>query len=281
MQFDQKSKHFLFFIFLYVPTIALLLLVGSANLTDYITTTFYIILAVVCLVVLGTMIKSDDKYYRTLNFTYLIAAIFTGFIMTVFSWGLSLSLKNPRMLLSINTLNLLPMPTSVSFMFLSVLVSGLVLAATSEELFKLTIFAEAKERWGKTGYKLGPITIPGILIYAAFPVAFWAAMHGILSYSNPVMIIPAFVNGIILIILLWQTKCILACIASHWIYNALIAGILFINGQAGVPAGTPLFPNIFNVNYFSNSGFIYDALLGAIVIGAVLFFLVPSLTKHK
>jgi hypothetical protein len=277
----KKKSLSLFFVFFYLPSIALLLLVGSSNLAQYITTTFYIILGLGCLVVLGTMLKSDDKYYRNFGFTNLIAAIFVGLVMTVFSWGLSLSLQNSRMLMSVNSLSLLPMPTSISMMFLSAVVSGLVLAATSEELFKLGAFAEAKERWGKNGYKLGAITVPGVLIYVGFPVGFWALLHGVQAYSDPVMIIPAFVNGVLLIIYLWKTECILGCIFAHWIYNGGITLILYLKGQAGVPVGTPLFPDVFSPTYFSNSGFIFDILLVLLGFGILFLFLIPSLKKES
>ena len=54
-----------------------------------------------------------------------------------------------------------------------------------------------------------------------------------------------------------------------------------MNGTANIPSGTPLFPNVFSASYFQNAGFIYDGLLSMIVVMAVLFFLVPSLTKHS
>jgi membrane protease YdiL (CAAX protease family) len=277
---EGKRSIFLFFVFIYLPSIALFLLSSSANLSNYISTTFYVILAAVCMVILA-FIKSDDKYYENFTLRNLLSAVIVSVFMTVLSWGMSMSLAKPSLLLAMNNgLSIAPTsPSSASTFLLAAFVSGLVLAATSEELFKLVMFAEGKERWGK-GYKIGRRSIPGVLFYVGMPVFFWALLHLILAYSDPVMVIPAFVNGILLIILLWKTHCILACIFAHWLYNASIVLITYFNGSSGV-SNIPFFPDIFNGAYWSNNGWSYDLLLGIILAGAILFFLIPSLTKHR
>jgi membrane protease YdiL (CAAX protease family) len=289
VRFEGKKSILLFCIFIFLPSVLLFLLSGSRNLSEYITTSFYVIISLACFVILGAWVKSDDKYYKNLSMPYLLTAIVVGLGMIGLSWGLSMQLKNPDLLLSVNqgfipglsasAMSLTAMPTSVSTLFLSTVLYGLVMAATSEELFKLTLFAEGKERWGK-GYKLGKITIPGVLVYVGFPVGFWAALHGIQAYSNPVMIIPAFVNGIVLIILLWYTKSLLCVIGSHWLYNSGIILLTYINGTANITSGTPFFPNIFDRSYYGNSGFIFDGLIFVLLLAALLFFLVPSLTNR-
>jgi membrane protease YdiL (CAAX protease family) len=212
----------------------------------------------------------------------LIIAIATAMIMTLFSWGLSFKLlNNPEMLMSVNPLNLLPQASSMVTSFAVVLISGLVFAATSEELFKLAIFAEATERWGKTGYKIGRITVPSVFIAVGFPVTFWALLHSISAYSNLLMVIPAFVNGIILIVVLWYTKSILTVIAAHWGYNSFISLLMWTRGDTGLASGTPLFPNIFSPVYWSNNGWVYDLMVGMLIVAMFALFLVPSLTKHR
>jgi hypothetical protein len=286
----KRDSLLLFFIFFYLPSIALFLLSGSKNLSEWISTSFFIILTVASLVVLG-LSKSDEKYYENLNLWYFITAIGVGIGMIALSWGLSIQLKNPNMLLSVSaafpipgleasSLSLTPIATSVGTLFLSTILYGLVMAATSEELFKLAMFSEGQSRWGK-GYKLGRFTIPGVFIFVAFPVGIWALLHGIQSYANPVMIFPAAVNGIVLIIYLWKTRCILGCIFAHWIYNSGIVFLTYINGSASIASGTPFLPNIFDRGYYSNSGFINDFLLILLLVGVVLFFLVPSITEKR
>lgn len=288
----KKTSLTLFFVFFFLPSIALFLISGSTNLSEWISTTFYIILTIGSLVVLGTLVKSDDKYYRNLSFDYFLAAIAVGVAMICLSWFLSMEVfGEPAMLLSVNApivpffslnsaspMSLTPMATSVGTMFLSTILYGLVMAATSEELFKLAIFAEGKERWGK-GYKIGRITIPGVLVYVGFPVGFWAALHGIQAYENPVMILPAFVNGVVMIIYLWKSQCILGAIFAHFVYNSGIVVLTYINGSVNIPVGTAFLPNPFDRAYYSNSGFIQDALLIGLFIGVTLLFLLPSLTS--
>lgn len=130
--FDSKSKTLaLFFVFFYVPTIALLLLVHTSNIVDYITASFYITLASVSLLALGTMMKSDDQYYQRFSFNNLIIAAVTSMGMLLFSWGLSFKLlNNPEMLNSVNPINLLPQASSMVTSFAVILISGLVFAAT-------------------------------------------------------------------------------------------------------------------------------------------------------
>jgi hypothetical protein len=290
MKIEGKNKSLiLFFTFLWLPSILLFMLVDSSSLQSYIVTSFYVIVTLADITVLGVLLKSDDQYYRNFSFNYLIYAILAAVGMTVLSWGLSLNLNDHNMLLYLTfakielpfysvTTTLLPMPNSVLMIVFALLASGLVLVAAGEELFKLTIFAEAKERWGK-GYKIGAVTIPGVIIYVGFPIGFWSALHGILAYSDPLMIVPAFINGVVLIIYLWKTKCVLGCIFAHFLYNGALTILTVINGTAGIPLGTPLFPQFWTAAYWSNSGYIYDGLLTAIIIAALLLFLLPSLTK--
>jgi membrane protease YdiL (CAAX protease family) len=288
VRFEGKKSILLFCIFIFLPSVLLFLLSGSRNLSEYITTSFYVIVSIACFVILGAWVKSDDKYYKNLSLPNLLAAIVVGLGMVGLSWGLSMQLKNPNILLSVNSgfipglstsaISITSMPTSIMTQFLSALLYGLVMAATAEELFKLTLFAEGKERWGN-GYKIGKVTLPGVLVFAGFPVGFWAALH-FQSYSDPIQILPAFVNGIVLIIYLWKTQCFLGCVFAHALYNGTILTITYISGTANIVAGTPLFPNPFDRAYYSSSGFIFDGLIIILLVSAFLFFLLPSLTNR-
>jgi hypothetical protein len=267
-----------FLIGIYLPAIAVYLLIASRSLSDYIATSFYVALTTVTLIVLGIFIKSDDQYYQNFGVANLLGSVALALVMTLLSYALSTQIFNPESLLSVNSWGIVAPVTSVSTLFLSTLLFGLVMAATSEELFRLPFFTEGMKRWGKTDE--GKTSIKGVLIYVGFPVGFWAALHGIQAYSDPIMIIPAAINGVLLTIYLWKTRCVLGCIFAHWMYNAGIVLVTFLNGTAQVPVGTPILPAIFDLAYYSNSGFIMDFLLGAIVVWGFFFFLLPSL-RHK
>jgi hypothetical protein len=128
--------------------------------------------------------------------------------------------------------------------------------------------------------------VPGVIGYVGFPVFFWAVLHAIGNSSyiaDPALIIPAFVNGILLTIYLWKTKCIFGAIASHWLFNTFILAITFFNGSLAylIPQGTPTFPNILSGAYWWNGGGTLDLLLFGAIIWAVVFFLLPSLRARK
>lgn len=251
----KKKSLITYFVFLYLPAIALFYLSGSSNLSQFISVSFFVVLTAVSLSVLGLM-PNDEKFYENLNLKNFLFSIGLGFGMIMLSIGISLQLKNGAMLNSLNnslwffdaplgletsTLSLTSSTSSVGFAFLGVAMSGLVMAATAEELFRLPAFAYGKDEWGK-GYKVANLTIPGVLIYVGYPVAFWAILHGVQAYQNPVLIIPAAVNGIALTIYLWKTRCILGCIFSHFLYNIGITAFAWARGGSGLAAGTPLFP---------------------------------------
>lgn len=298
MRIEGKLKSLEWFIIgVYLPAIAVYLLRGASSLGDFISIGFYVLLTLASLIAL-IITKHDDEYYQNLGPTNLLGAIIASLLMTAMSWGLSTEVfKRPDMLLDLNKpiiaplleplgLSLSTTPSSVSSLFLSTMIFGLVMAATSEELFKLPFFAAGKHRWQK-GFTLRftkktSITIPGVLAYVGFPVGFWAALHGIQAYSNPVMVIPAAMNGVILIVYLWKTRCILGAVFSHFLYNFGITIISYVNGTANIPYGTPLFPDLsFNSTYWSTSAFVLDGLLLGIVVWGFMFFLLPSLKRDK
>jgi hypothetical protein len=292
MRIEGKLKSLEWFLIgVYLPSIAIYLLRGANSLSEFISTAFYVLLTLVSLIVL-LISKSDDDYYHNLGPTNLLGAIITGLVMTALSWGLSVEVfKKPDMLLALSKpviaplleafqLSVNPVASSVSTLLLSTLLFGLVMAATSEELFKLPFFTAGRERW-KNGFKIGKITLPGALIYVGFPVGFWACLHAVQAYSNPIFVIPAAMNGVILFVYLYKTRCLLGAVFSHFLYNAGISVITYINGTANVPYGTPLFPNVFDGAYWQTNAFIIDGLLFAIVVWGFLFFLLPSLKRDK
>lgn len=332
MNISGKRNTELFFIFLFAPAMALFLLSGSRSINEYITTVFYVLMAVVSLILLER-IKTDEQYYEPLKAKFLFYSVLLAFLMFGVSLGLSMQLKNTDMLMALSSMSLTATPTSVSTTFLSTILYGLAMVATSEELWKLPMFAEGRARWGK-GYKapkrifaivfylLGLLilafvmnaldalsffnflvtavvlaiafgviftfvskkdefSVPGALVYVAVPVGFWACLHGISAYENPVMIIPAFINGVFLIVYLWKFKSILGCVFAHFLYNTLITTFTYLSGSANVDSSLPLFPNFTSASYFSNSGFIMDGFTIALLLMSIFFFLLPTITGEK
>jgi hypothetical protein len=84
------------------------------------------------------------------------------------------------------------------------------------------------------------------------------------------MIIPAFINGLLLIGLLWITKSFLAPIIAHGLYNTVTILIGYIQGSSG--AGMPLFPKTWG------TGDIFPVLL---VIIWIFFLLIPIVKRDS
>ena len=76
----------------------------------------------------------------------------------------------------------------------------------------------AKVRVDIGGFDLGR---GDILMSGAIPSAFWAWFHSIKAYFDPSLLPAIFLAGMILFILTVKTRCILAAILTHAIYNTL------------------------------------------------------------
>jgi len=70
---------------------------------------------------------------------------------------------------------------------------------------------------------LGETTIKAIAV--GVPVGFWALLHAYVAYVGPLMwplVASAFVAGIILFVVMYKTRSLLAAILVHGLYNALV-----------------------------------------------------------
>jgi len=154
------------------------------------------------------------------------------------------------------------LPSSIFTGFLSDALYTCILVATGEELLKLAGFAEIRSK-----------NFYGAQVLAVIvPVGLWATYHGIQAYNNPVMIIPAFFNGLILMGLLWITKSFLAPIIAHGLYNTVTILLNYIQGTSGVGLGTPMFPSGWG------TGDIFPIVLAIVW---ALFILVPIIKRDS
>ncbi len=85
----------------------------------------------------------------------------------------------------------------------------IVMVAGFEEALKLVGFAELRSVFRdplREARRQGQLFLAGliVLVIVAVPVGFWALDHGVEAYSNPWLIGSAFVNGLILLALLWK-----------------------------------------------------------------------------
>jgi membrane protease YdiL (CAAX protease family) len=173
-------------------------------------------------------IKSDQPYYKNLNVTSMIYSCAAIVVMLVVS--LSFTSMIGGSVLSVIQISLaarFPLlvavgSSSLVFALLSEILYTFAVVAAAEELLKLAGYAEIKKRWSMTA---------AILV----AVGLWAAFHAIQSYSNGLYIIPAFLNGLVMIGLLEYTKSFLTTVISHGGYNSVTVIIQYASGTSELP----------------------------------------------
>jgi len=204
--------------------------------------------------------QSDEPYYENLTLTgllYVLATVFGMIAVSTFFVGIfgASVLYFPTVFQSLATIG---GATSVFTSILGELVYQFTAVATAEELLKFSAYTEIKER-----YK-------SIALAIALAVGFWAGFHALQAYKNIYYIIPAFICGVILIILLETTKCIIAPIIAHGLYNTVSVLLTYMN--MGFPVEIPWFPTAWTSE---------DVLLVGLAAMWIAFILLPILTRRK
>ena len=239
------------FLVLWVFTVLFFMLETYTNSSSFAVTVVFAVLGGLCLMVLFIQ-KNDEPYYENLKPLGLMLAVGGSigmvFISMFFTSILGMNVFSMQ-LLTVAGAN------SIITSFLSDSLFTVALVATGEELIKLAGYSELKAR----KYRVLAILVP---------VGLWAAYHGIQAYGNLWMIVPAFINGILLIGLLEATKSFLAPIIAHGLYNS---AILFIQ-YMGSSASLPWIPATFEYT---------DALLVILAVLWVALIILPILKRNK
>ena len=141
-----------------------------------------------------------------------------GAKMTAESWALQ-------------PLSSIPGQTSVVTSILSDVLFTFTVVALAEELMKFAGYTEFKEHYRSKGALV-------MWLMALVPVFLWAGYHAIQAYNDVWYLIPAFVDGLVLLALLEATHSFLAPVLAHGCYNS----ILILTGYLTTPISLPLFP---------------------------------------
>lgn len=248
----EKRDLFMFLV-LWIFTVLFFMLETYSDPSTFGITIVFSILGGLCLMVLFLQ-KNDEPYCENLKPIGLLLAVGGSIGMIVVSMLFTSILGMD--VFSMQMLTVTAAPTSVITSFLYSSLFTVALVATGEELIKLSGYSELKAR----KYKYLAILVP---------VGLWAAYHGIQAYANPLMIIPAFINGILLIGLLEVTKSFLAPIIAHGLYNSVI---LFMQYLSGSSATLPLIPATFEIT---------DVLLVILAALWVVLVVLPILKRDK
>jgi membrane protease YdiL (CAAX protease family) len=216
------------FIVLWLFTIVFFMLATFNNFLLFAMTLTFGFMGGASLVVLQR-IKSDQPYYNNLNVTSIAYACAAVVVMLVVSLGFTaliggsllrisqipLAVQLPPILVTVGSQSLL-------FALLSEILYTFAVVAAAEELLKLAGYAEIKKRWSMTA---------AILV----AVGLWAAFHAIQSYSNWLYIIPAFLNGLVMIGVLEYTKSFLTTVIAHGGYNSVTVIMQYASGTNSLP----------------------------------------------
>lgn len=255
----MEKNDILLFMVLFAFTAVFFILENFGNSGIWAMTIAFTIIGIVSMVVLQQL-KSDEKYY--LNLTKVNLFLTIAVAMTMVAVAALFSSYLGGALLSMNVLTPMTVSPSAVTGFLNSSLFQFSMVATSEELLKLAGYSELQTR----GITIGGHKIKGMYAAIIIPVGLWACYHAIQAYNNAWMIIPAFINGLILIGLLEFTKSFLAPILAHGIYNTvtIIA--------TSTTAGLPLFPMQWSWT---------DGLLVVLVILWFVLVIVPVVTRKK
>ena len=250
---EKKQQDITIILILWVFTAVFFMLQVSGIWQTAIVVIIYTLMAGISLIVL-LFLKSDDGYYQNLTGTYLLYIIIAIAVM----YGVSLVAANyfPATELPLTTI---PGATSITTGLISDVLFTFVMVAIAEEALKFGGYVEFKERYKGHWYRW---------LIALFPVVLWAGFHAIQAYNNLWYLIPAFVDGLVLLALLEVTHSFLAPVLAHGAYNT----ILIVTSYMVAAPALPLFPP-----YASAT----DFLLIILSIAWVVFIIGPIIQRSR
>lgn len=252
-----EKKDLLLFLVVWAFTATFFLVQTSSNMSLFLVTITFVAIAAISLLVLLNL-KSDDVYYQNMAPKSLILAICGAVGMVAISMVMSSWIGSENLLATTAFTPAVILPSSVVTNFLYDALFTFAMVATAEELLKIAGYAEIKSR------KFQFANILAVLV----PVGLWAIYHGLQSYSNPLMVIPAFFNGLLLIGLLEYTKSFLAPIITHGIYNSVVIFLQYWSANINLP-------------WFPTSLVYTDIVLFALAAVWIAFVLVPIVQRRN
>lgn len=202
--------------------------------------------------------RSEEEYYQNLSLAgllYVIASVAGMLAVSTFFVGIlgASVLYFPTVFATLSTVG------GASSIFTSILgemVYQFTAVATGEELLKFVAYTELKNRY------------QSMVLAVAISVGFWAGFHALQAYKNVYYVIPAFICGLILLLLLEYTKSLIAPIIAHGAYNTLC--ILSQYTSSNVPIEVPWFPVALTSE---------DALLFGLAAMWIAFILLPIILR--
>jgi hypothetical protein len=207
-------------------------------------------LSLVVLAIENGLSKVTTQYFANLNFLkviYIIAFAAIMYIVNLVSAALLPATVQP---LSI------PGQTSIATSLIADVLFTFTVVALSEEALKISGYATLRSYYTK---RLGPFF--GVLISLS-PIVLWAGFHAIQAYNNLWYLLPAFVDGLLLLALLELTKSFIAPVLAHGLYNSMIVVTSYLRNTSS----QPLFPSALT----ASDGILFFLVFLWVVLGLIL-----------
>jgi hypothetical protein len=203
------------------------------NVQSAVIVIVYCIIAVFSLVVL-LFSNAGKTYYQNLKPVYLVYVVVAAGVMYLVS-----VVSANYFPAALQPLTSIPGQTSVTTSVLSDVLFTFTVVALAEELLKFAGYTEFKEHYRGKGHLI-------MWLMALVPVFLWAGFHAIQAYNSVWYLIPAFVDGLVLLALLEATHAFLAPVLAHGTYNS----ILIVTSYLTTSSSLPLFPAVASASDF-------------------------------
>ena len=233
-----KNKDVSIFLIVYAVCISYFILKTYSDPVLFSATVAFSVMAGVSLFAL-LYTKSDEGYYENLTGTSLLYVIgATVGMIAVSSLFMTLFISNAPA-----TQSVLWYPTVFAQLATTGQASSIFTSLLGEMVFQFSVVATAEELLKFAGYTELKMRYKSMLLAVVVPVGLWAGYHTLQAYTNWLLVIPAFLSGLILVALLEVTKSFIAPILAHGAYNTATVLLAFKAGN--VPVNVPWFPTSF------------------------------------
>lgn len=228
----MKTRDITIFLIVFAVSVSYFILKTYGNAALFSATVAFTIMATVSL--LATLhAHADEPYYENMTgqgLLYTAAAVVAMLAISSLFTGF---MNNPPQ-------SVLFYPTVFTQLAVTGEATSIFTCLLGEMVFQFSVVATAEELLKFAGYTELKLRYRSLMLAVGVPVGLWACYHTLQAYGNWLLVIPAFLSGVILIGLLEVTKTFIAPILAHGAYNTLVVLLAFNVGD--VPVNVPWFP---------------------------------------
>jgi hypothetical protein len=174
-------------------------------------------------------------------------------------------------------LEVVQVPSSYVTSLLSDVLFNFLIIAFVEEMLKFACISGLRDALGplaekeKRRHRIVLYTFLGGFCFIE-PVVMWMLWHGLESYSDWWLLVPAAINGLLLLMLMFTRKVgsmkfgVIAAIIAHGAYDSYITISGYLQGSVSAANGLPLFPSVWSFA---------DGYVAFLVVLAIVCLIIP------